>query len=207
MAAVELVMRQHPMGWFERIRWPSLGWARVATLSSRMAPYLLLVAIAGLSEGVGARPGLAQGNGTVAGCRSAESAVSDTAVYTADTVCQSGLTRPSLWWIREQLGSQLGKKLISNWVATPGTEAELGRVVVIVNPQAWSLLDYFARYEFVHAFGMAAIDFGYQTEVQDSRGVKLASYACGSAAGAGDRCQIEFDGSGSGFRGERRSPF
>lgn len=136
-----------------------------------------------------------------------ESFSSESEVYTADTVCKNGLTRPSLWWIREQLGSQLGKKLIRNWIATPGTETSSGQVVVVVNPQAWSLLDYFSRYEFMHAFGLAASDFGYQTEVRDNRGAKLASYRCGDSAERGDRCTIEFGGSGSGFRGERRSPF
>ncbi len=155
-----------------------------------------------------------------------------TDVHTSDKVCRRGLTPPSLWWVREQLGSQLGKKLISNWVATPATAAEPGRVVVMVNPQAWSLLDYFSRYEFLHSFGMAAHGFGYKTEVQDNRGKRLASYACSTSSPnqtsqalkeqppktqaetlqsqknqTKTPCKIQFMTAGSGFRGGSRSLF
>lgn len=157
-------------------------------------------------------------------CNALSSAGGGNPTYTSDTICRRGLTPPSLWWIREQLGArpQL-KKLISNWAATPApTTAQPGNLVVVVNSQAWSLLDYFSRYEFLHSFGSAASTFGYQTEVQDNRGSNLASYICSASSQIKEskgkeskdkesknkeQCRIQFGTAASGFRGGRRSLF
>lgn len=124
-------------------------------------------------------------------------------VQTENTICQQGLTPPSLWWIKEQVGSQLGKKLISGWRAELGEGDRVSpKVVLMVNTQAWSLLDYFERYEFLHAFGLTTQDFGYELEVRDSRDVAMATYSCKS-----EGCKIKFGGSGSGFSGGSRRLF
>ncbi len=39
-------------------------------------------------------------------------------------------------------------------------------------------MDYFERYDFVSNFGLAARDFGYQTEIYNTKGSRLASYVC-----------------------------
>ena len=125
-------------------------------------------------------------------------------VQTQNTICEEGLTPPSLWWMREQLSSQLrNRKLIDSWRAEPRPgDAAAPRVVLFVNSQAWSLLDYFERYEFLNAFGLASQDFGYELEVWDNRGIQMAAYGC-----EGDRCRITMGSDRSGFRSQRRSPF
>ena len=125
-------------------------------------------------------------------------------IQTQNAICEQGLTQPSLWWMKDQVGSQLrNKKLINGWRAEAATARLTSpKVILTVNSQAWSLLDYFERYEFLHAFGLASQDFGYALEVRDSRNVEMGTYRCG-----GDRCEIRFGNSDSGFRGQRRSPF
>ncbi len=129
--------------------------------------------------------------------------------FTADTVCQQGLTPPSLWWTQEELASQLkNKKLVNNWIATREVAGEAGKVQLIVNPQAWSLLDYFTRYEFVNSFGLAARDFGYGTEIFDTRGAALASYRCNFVSAEplikATGCRIDLGRSQMGFRSSSR---
>lgn len=101
-------------------------------------------------------------------------------VVTSEMVCAQGLTAPSLWWTRENLDQELklGSKLVSRWVTYLRQGTEPGRVELQVNPQLWSLMDYFQRYEFINTFGLAARDFGYGVQVFDGRKTPLASYGC-----------------------------
>jgi hypothetical protein len=91
-------------------------------------------------------------------------------VRTADTISQTGLTPPSLWWANEQFGD----KLLDNWCAYPDQR----RVDLVVNRQIWSLLTYLERYEFVNHFGTVARDFNYNLRVFNQQKTLLATYTC-----------------------------
>ncbi len=98
----------------------------------------------------------------------------------ATTISATGLTLPSLWWIRDQYAAQeeSGERLIDNWIAYPSRSDRPGRVDFVVNRQFWSLFDYLQRYSFIHEFGTAASGYGYNIRVFDSRGNFLAAYTC-----------------------------
>lgn len=98
---------------------------------------------------------------------------------TDTTIQQSGLTEPSLWWIRDQIAAQnkYGRRLIDGWLACAGT-GESNRVDVMVNDQIWSSLDFFDRYEFIEKFGNATTGYGYNLRVFNPQGEMLAAYTC-----------------------------
>jgi hypothetical protein len=93
-------------------------------------------------------------------------------VITANSMSETGLTNPSLWWADEQFGG----KLLENWLAYPNER----RVDLIVNRQLWSILDYMGRYSFVNKMGTVARDFGYSTRVfiVNEPDEALATYTC-----------------------------
>lgn len=95
------------------------------------------------------------------------------------SVSQTDLTQPSLWWIEDQIEAQdkYGRKLIDRWLACKAG-ASSNRVDVLVNPQLWSLLDFFDRYEFVNRFGMVTTGYGYNLRVFNRQGTMLAAYTC-----------------------------
>jgi len=103
-----------------------------------------------------------------------EAVPSDGSVITADTVSQTDLTVPSLWWADEQFGG----KLLNNWFAFTGSNGETRRVDLIVNQQIWSLYNYLERYTFINQLGTAARDFGYSTRVYNQQQEPLAAYVC-----------------------------
>lgn len=98
----------------------------------------------------------------------------DGSVVTADTISQTNLTVPSLWWTDEQFGG----KLLSNWLAYTGTDGSMRRVDLIVNQQIWSLYNYLERYTFINHLGTTARDFGYSTRVYNQQQEPLAAYVC-----------------------------
>lgn len=91
-------------------------------------------------------------------------------VITANTISQTGITTPSLWWAKEQFGG----KLINNWIAYQDKK----RVDLIVNSQLWTLLDYMGRYGFVHKFGSAAKDYHYNLRVFNQQAALVGTYTC-----------------------------
>lgn len=95
------------------------------------------------------------------------------------SVSQTELTQPSLWWIQDQISAQekYGRKLIDRWLACK-SGAQANRVDVLVNPQLWSLLDFFERYEFVNRFGTVTTGYGYNLRVFNRQGMMLAAYTC-----------------------------
>ncbi len=120
-------------------------------------------------------------------------------VITANNIAESGLTIPSLWWVKEQFAG----KLLDNWLAYPNDNQIGGRVDLVVNRQVWSLLDYLQRYEFVNHFGTAAKEQQYNTRVFNRQGGLLAAYTCEfNVEPLG--CKIWLDSSG--FQGTRQ-PF
>ena len=99
------------------------------------------------------------------------------AVITSNTICQSNITIPSLWWLEEQY-RQLNGKLVNTWLAYPEASGSSRRVDLVVNQQVWSLLDYLERYKFTDWFGTTARDYGFSTRVFNSQGRLLAAYTC-----------------------------
>lgn len=98
-------------------------------------------------------------------------------VITSNSICQSSITIPSLWWLEEQY-RQLNGKLVNTWLAYPDASGPSRRVDLVVNQQVWSLLDYLERYKFTDWFGATARDYGFNTRVFNSQGRLLASYTC-----------------------------
>jgi len=99
---------------------------------------------------------------------------SDGSVITADTISQTDLTVPSLWWANEQFGG----KLLNNWFAFTGSNGETRRVDLVVNQQIWSLYNYLDRYTFINHLGTAARDFGYSTRIYNQQLEPLGAYVC-----------------------------
>jgi len=118
-------------------------------------------------------------------------------VITANNIAESGLTIPSLWWVKEQFAG----KLLDNWLAYPNRNQPGGRVDLVVNRQVWSLLDYLQRYEFVNHFGTAAKEQQYNTRVFNRQGGLLAAYTCDFNVEP-SVCEIWLDSSG--FQGTRQ---
>jgi hypothetical protein len=116
-----------------------------------------------------------------------------TSVVTAETVSTTNLTIPSLWWVQQQFAAteSFGDKLIETWVAYPRPFDKPGTVDFRVNAQLWSLLDYLARYAFIHEFGTAAKLFGYNLRVLDGRNQVLGEYVCNFEAVDLTRLQVK----------------
>jgi len=109
-----------------------------------------------------------------------------TDVVTKDTICQTHLTIPSLWWADEQFGN----KLLENWLAYPNEK----RIDLVVNRQRWGLMDYYERYAFVHRMGVLVRgngetgEAGYDLRVfnRQEPDICLAAYACRDS-----NCQLQ----------------
>lgn len=114
-----------------------------------------------------------------------------TNIITKDTICQTGLTIPSLWWADEQFGD----KLLENWLAYPDEK----RIDLVVNRQIWGLMDYYQRYAFVHRMGTVVRETGdpgetgYNLRVFNRQEPELclASYTCST-----NNCQLKITGFG-----------
>ncbi len=105
---------------------------------------------------------------------------------------QTAKSVPSLWLAQKQFGG----KLLDRWFIDPGNTW----VIIIVNRQLWSLLDYMERYQFVNRFGTVASEYGYNLRVCNRQGTALAVYSC-----QGDRltCRIDLESlSNPGLRGK-----
>lgn len=101
-------------------------------------------------------------------------------VVTATRISLTRLSIPSLWWLQEQIANEetYGGNLLENWLAYPNSGNQPGRVDLVVNRQSWSLLDYLDRYAFIHAFGEAARDYGYNVRVFDGQATLLGASTC-----------------------------
>jgi hypothetical protein len=101
-------------------------------------------------------------------------APADPSWVTANTISQTGLTTPSLWWAKQQFGGDL----LTNWIAKPGTDDMPSRVDLLVNQQVWTSYNYLDRYAFLNQLGRVAQDFGYSTRVFNVQGELLGAYIC-----------------------------
>lgn len=115
----------------------------------------------------------------------------DGRVVTSNTISQQGLTIPSLWWAKEQFGSDL----LDSWLAYPAPGTNPARIDLLVNRQNWSALDYIQRYEFINHFGIAARDYGYNLRVFNEQKELLASYTCDFSTSP-SQCNIQLDATG-----------
>ena len=101
-------------------------------------------------------------------------APADPSWVTANTISQTGLTMPSLWWAKQQFGGDL----LRNWIAKPGADDIPSRVDLLVTQQVWTSYNYLDRYAFLNQLGRVAQDFGYSTRVFNAQGDLLGAYIC-----------------------------
>ena len=103
-----------------------------------------------------------------------------TSGITDSSISQAHLTVPSFWWTRDQISAQpqFGGKLLDTWLACPHQKSSVSRVDFVVNQQAWSLLDYLERYDFVQQIGTVASGYSYDMRVFNRQGGLLAAYTC-----------------------------
>ncbi|WP_293313947.1 MULTISPECIES: hypothetical protein [unclassified Microcoleus] len=116
----------------------------------------------------------------------------DAANFPSPPLSQAEKSTPSLWLAQKQFGG----KLLDRWFVDRSNTW----VIIIVNRQLWSLLDYMERYQFVNRFGAASSEYGYNLRVCNRQGTALAVYAC-----KGDRlnCRIDLESlSNPGLRGK-----
>jgi len=122
--------------------------------------------------------------------------------FPSSPLSQTELSLPSLWLTKEQFGG----KLLDHWFVESGNNW----VILIVNRQIWSLLDYLERYQFVNQFGTAARDYGYNVRVCNPQGEALAVYSCNFPTDKTNsstrlNCKLELDSlSNTGLRGKPR---
>lgn len=90
--------------------------------------------------------------------------------FPAPPLSQAEKSVPSLWLAQKLFGG----KLLDRWFVDPGNTW----VIIIVNRQLWSLLDYMERYQFVNRFGTVASEYGYNVRVCNRQGTALAVYSC-----------------------------
>ena len=108
----------------------------------------------------------------------------DVADFPAPPLSQNQKSVPSLWLAQKQFGGQL----LDRWFVDFNSSNSW--VILVVNRQLWSGLDYVGRYQFVNRFGVAAAEYGYNVRVCNRQGVGLAVYSCN-----GDRlsCRIDLE--------------
>jgi len=108
----------------------------------------------------------------------------DVANFPAPPLSQNQKSVPSLWLAQKQFGGQL----LDRWFVDFNSSNSW--VILVVNRQLWSGLDYVGRYQFVNRFGVAAGEYGYNVQVCNRQGVGLAVYSCN-----GDRrfCRIDLE--------------
>jgi hypothetical protein len=115
----------------------------------------------------------------------------DVSNFPSPPLSQTQKSIPSLWLAQKQFGG----KLLDRWFV----DSSDTWVILIVNRQLWSLLDYMERYQFVNRFGTVASEYGYNLRVCNRQGTALAVYSC-----KGDRlnCKIDLESlSNPGLRG------
>jgi hypothetical protein len=115
----------------------------------------------------------------------------DVSNFPSPPLSQTQKSVPSLWLAQKEFGG----KLLDRWFVDPSDTW----VILIVNRQLWSLLDYMERYQFVNRFGTVASEYGYNLRVCNRQGTALAVYSC-----KGDRlkCKIDLESlSNPGLRG------
>jgi hypothetical protein len=99
-------------------------------------------------------------------------------IVAANTVSQSDLTIPSLWWAQKQFGGNL----LNYWVAYSGSDGTPRRIDLLVDQQVWNVTSYVGRYAFITQMGETAKDFSYNLRIFTWRGDLLGAYVCDFAS-------------------------
>lgn len=90
-------------------------------------------------------------------------------VASSEGLSPTDISKPSLSWIRDQVGKRYGSdRLVTQWQAyevDANARNALFYVDVVVDEQIWSLLSYFERYAFISQFGTVAQQYGYHLRV------------------------------------------
>ena len=105
-------------------------------------------------------------------------------IITTNTISQTSITTPSLWWAEEQF-DEFGGKLLTNWIAYQNKQ----RIDLVVSRQPWTLIDYLERYSFVNRFGSVARDYNYNVRVFNDQAELVATYTCNYSKNQPD-CQL-----------------
>lgn len=92
------------------------------------------------------------------------------------------MTQPSLWWTRDSLPIQLGRRrLVDAWFSYAIRDADVRVVDVMINSQFWRALSLHQRYGVLAQFGTTAQDFGYHLRFFQGNGYSarlIGLYAC-----------------------------
>ncbi|WP_088428883.1 hypothetical protein [Halomicronema hongdechloris] len=107
---------------------------------------------------------------------------SDATIVDEDTLSLTTMTRPSLWWRRDQLPSRLGgDRLIEGWTAYHLVDPTMQVIDIDINGQGWRILTLAERYGLLTQFGSAAKAYGYNVRLyrgSDQFRERLALYVC-----------------------------
>lgn len=109
---------------------------------------------------------------------------------TETKVAVAGISKPSLWWAREQF-DPFGGRLINNWLTYP----QIKQIDLTVNWQLWTLLDYLGRYRFINQFGSVAREYGYSLRIFNQQKQCLARYEYNDATNP-PKWEIQLEGIG-----------
>jgi hypothetical protein len=118
-------------------------------------------------------------------------------VVTATTISETGLTMPSLWLVRDQITAWFydysdnhensqdspNLPLIENWIAYPGSAANVRRIDLIVSTVGWSTLNYLERYTMLTQVGATARDFQYSVRIFNTQAEFQGAYICDFESG------------------------
>ena len=107
---------------------------------------------------------------------------------TDNTISQTQLTKPSLWWAEDRFGGLL----LDSWFGCPNER----RVYLVVNRQIWTSLNYIERYEFVNHFATYVRPNNYNVVVLNPQQRPLATYICNYSVNPAD-CNVWIDITGT----------
>ncbi|MEL6249719.1 MAG: hypothetical protein AAFY78_00840 [Cyanobacteria bacterium J06648_16] len=88
---------------------------------------------------------------------------------THETLSETDMTAPSLWWQQDKIG-EIGplngsSRVVMGWAAHRRPSDRQHHVDVAVNGQIWNLLNYLEKYALITQFGQAAKTYGYHLRV------------------------------------------
>jgi hypothetical protein len=134
-----------------------------------------------------------------------ENIPTDGSVVTSETISQTELTIPSLWWSQQQFGT----KMVDTWFAFPEATFAFRRIDLIINQPVWNASSYVQRYAFVNHFGTTAQDYGFNIRIFNRQQELLAAYICETPQNEPEpNCNMFLASEGPGaLEGASSSPF
>lgn len=110
-----------------------------------------------------------------------ESLIAAGLAVTSETLSDTDMTAPSLWWQQDkasEIGPLNGRSMVTGWVAHYRPADQQHHVDVAINGQIWNLLNYLEQYAFITQFGQAAKAYGYHLRVFNGSRL-VGGYICG----------------------------